>query len=415
LVGKPPIKGGFEEKVPNDGWVKPEVEEGTSPIDQTTGFALSSDAAIPAKETTAFNSIRRVSPPLNTPTGRLERLAAQLNIVASDNARNGSGSLPRRPERDTTTPPMALSDAPNASVIYGSNGILNYYGSPPSESNSARSSGMASLLRQQAELDRSVAELQLFRDSEAPTETGAGGKTIESLRSDFTLSNFPRPPSEAITATNYGDDETDIGDRGVSRDVTSLSEFMKLPPPNLKASADFRFSGRPLSFPSALRVSRDSSLLGASERTIMNSGGTQYDVTSFIGGKSLHCIYNSLLLILPPLDLTIPVALSREAQAQAQAQAQTQASAQRGALTPPQEQDERGESPPARIGFATVVPVPRAPNERAQNSNLRASQRYRQGLPSGVKLKISNPILPTNSVDGPNTNAYERPRPVPPA
>ncbi|KIJ45588.1 hypothetical protein M422DRAFT_778806 [Sphaerobolus stellatus SS14] len=401
LMGKSPVQ---------EDYTQPDVESGSSPVDQTTGFAIPSDIYTPAQEITpVFNPARR-SQGIPTPTGRFERLAAELNLGSPKNgedARSPTRSPPQTsagassPRRlgDSTTPPMiGLPAAPNASIIYGANGILNYYNAPGSDTNSARSSGIASLLRQQAELDRSVAELQMFspniRDSTVQ-DPSIISKNIESFRSDFSLSNFPRPPSEAVT--NY-DERTDSGDRTISRDVSSLKDFSKLPP-LLKGSNDFRFSGRPLSFPSALRFSRDSSLLGA-ERTFINSNGTQYDVTSFIGGA------------IP--DLTIPIAAGNT---QSQPQSQAQPEQERGILTPPREADERDSLPAAQINYATLVPVPPriAVTPADRNMVRNGSARTRQGLPSTVKLKISNPIQ-TISVDGmEGASAYERPRPVPPA
>ena len=182
------------------------------------------------------------------------------------------------------------------SPIYGLDGV-RYHGqlSPLSRPSSVRSSGMESLLRQQAELDKSVAELQLFSGS-VSASSGMGlsvpREKADSVRSDISLSNFPEPPLDSLPRL------ADVGVSGVL--TTSRQGFqsqqrqadamLPLPviarPPRLSSLTRTAQSRRRQSFPSINpRSSIDSAMLGVDGRTVINSGGTQYDVTSFIGGQ----------------------------------------------------------------------------------------------------------------------------------
>jgi hypothetical protein len=145
------------------------------------------------------------------------------------------------------------------------------------------------LMRQQNELDKSIAKLKLLSmdmkdtqaSEEAPTldnsstvvrENVASVKTRSqsttrtgslSPRSEFSLSVFPIPPLTSESATE---------DRQLSK-----PNIRKLPePPTIASNQTIPLGSVPDSPSQASTVAR------------MMSGGTQYDVTSFIGSKPRH-------------------------------------------------------------------------------------------------------------------------------
>ncbi|KZT30378.1 hypothetical protein NEOLEDRAFT_1082225 [Neolentinus lepideus HHB14362 ss-1] len=196
----------------------------------------------------------------------------------------GAPSVQRSPS------PQSLPPAP--SPIYGLNNnmpdtlMVEPSFRPTSIIESQRSSGISALLRQQQELDRSIAQLRLFSprntmQSEFSTETKDKiSPESASLRSEFSLSKFPVPPWQ---------DQDDDGNRTPRARPASISEEVPtdLVPPQMPAAIESR--RQQLSFPSTTRgTSIDSTNtvtdLGANK---FDSHGTQYDVTSFIGNLTV--------------------------------------------------------------------------------------------------------------------------------
>ncbi|KAI0932364.1 hypothetical protein AcW1_000488 [Taiwanofungus camphoratus] len=168
--------------------------------------------------------------------------------------------------------------------------------------NSSRSSRISDLLRQQAELDRSIAALRIFspsnesiapRKSSPPlpfdlpqTDESDQRKTRSSAPSDVSLSNFPDPPwgrtSTATTMTilpavPLPSDGTSSVPNNIGDDATLLPAPAE--PPVMFAVTDGDYASNSRS-PTPL-VDMEPDVLP--NRSRMNSGGTQYEITSFIG------------------------------------------------------------------------------------------------------------------------------------
>lgn len=201
-----------------------------------------------------------------------------------------------------TMPNVAPGDEVRStdSPVYGLNGIVTPGPAEPESPTLARPSSLAppapsaeresvnsfdELLRQQTELDKSIAALRLF--SRSPTTTSfplppepdsntksmsiSSGKSV-SARSEFSLSIFPDPPPV---------------DRTSVVPIPVLSGRARDPPfPSRRARRQstvphsaISMAGPELDAPdSPTRVRFDSSV----------SAGTQYDVTSFIGGEFIR-------------------------------------------------------------------------------------------------------------------------------
>lgn len=153
---------------------------------------------------------------------------------------------------------------------------------------SARSSRISELIRQQAELDKSIAMLRLFSvdDASASKSSESGDRTART-QSDLSLSNFPEPP---------------WGRASVGSTITVLSPSVAgLNPEAVNTEGDLAIAEEPppviLTEPPALDtavdnyVQRDSSISPVVDESILasrsrvDSAGTQYEITSFIGGE----------------------------------------------------------------------------------------------------------------------------------
>ncbi|KAJ7170131.1 hypothetical protein C8R46DRAFT_896268, partial [Mycena filopes] len=224
------------------------------------------------------------------------------------------------------TMPAVIADSEETrnteSPIYGLNGILasttaapespTLARRPPSQAtmlsvrqdladNNNRESvnSFDELLRQQTELDKSIAALRLFSptmtsmsasslpippDPEPTADSresrfGGGDRTLSissgTNRSEFSLSIFPEPPPV---------------DEGVVRGSPLLLPESILPPA-LALGGRARDPPFPAGRRRQSRVPRSalSNLDSADVEGVRASEGTQYDVTSFIGGESLTC------------------------------------------------------------------------------------------------------------------------------
>ena len=166
------------------------------------------------------------------------------------------------------------------------------------------------LLRQQTELDKSIAALKLLspqqdtniqysgRNSWSRSASPCASKDRSnstlgrpsSLKSDFSLSNFPDPPDppeiDQITSTNGLPLPTVVSDIRLNADGRvrlnlQTDNLDNLAPPRMPVLNDF--SNSP---PSLLGWGSDGSAISMSRLGKINSTGTQYDVTSFIGSES---------------------------------------------------------------------------------------------------------------------------------
>ncbi|KAA1468174.1 hypothetical protein DENSPDRAFT_814242 [Dentipellis sp. KUC8613] len=195
-----------------------------------------------------------------------------------------------------TIPPSTYGRSEAVSPIYGLNGTLRggryspYTANPPTNFDipSTRSSGLENLFREQSEIEKSIAALRLLASSPADprssqaisvaSERGVdpefmtvpprSGPESASVRSEFSLSSFPQPPEA----------------RRSSRSKSMLS--VELLPPRMPAA--MTTIAEMQSLPSSARNSEDTLQLNIGQGGRFESAGTQFDVTSFIEGKSRH-------------------------------------------------------------------------------------------------------------------------------
>jgi hypothetical protein len=170
------------------------------------------------------------------------------------------------------------------------------------------------LLRQQTELDNSIAALRLLsprRDSgedarvqfdlpsapaspDGPKELNRSNSSValpsSSRRSEFSLSNFPEPPMTFTATANGIPSPTstlkarfDSDDERRSKSVVKTEGITGLPLPKMPALSDY--PSTPQSMPNSPgRNSSDTGNMSSGvSRMKVDSAGTQYDVTSFIG------------------------------------------------------------------------------------------------------------------------------------
>ena len=158
-----------------------------------------------------------------------------------------------------------------------------------------RNSDLSNLFRKQEELDNSIAALKLLGDSTDPPSTPSSKQSREpsTARSDFSLSNFPRPP------WIDGSDSDDLGEPPLSAGSvrTVRQPRLRFNPPSISVDnvpfdlippripAAMAEHNRTLSVP--VSESAESDLLMSARTPRFDSQGTQYDVTSFIGSRSL--------------------------------------------------------------------------------------------------------------------------------
>jgi len=146
--------------------------------------------------------------------------------------------------------------------------------------NSARSSDMSSLLRQQAKLDKSVAGLQLY--SSSPANRSRLNGSYSPAQSEFSLSRFPEPPYVA-NGGRFSSASRASGTVTGEDFIVDDMEFTLVPPQMPAASGAGAEGGRQTSFPLSSRGSNTESIDLSSRNRMYDSNGTQYDVTSFIG------------------------------------------------------------------------------------------------------------------------------------
>ena len=172
---------------------------------------------------------------------------------------------------------------------------------------SSRQSGYESLLREQDQLERSIAALKTMfeqgssgegrrngspdtafqpsrRSKLRESSTTAYGPTSASNRSDFSLSVFPEPPEVQITEN--------------LRRIRPLSSSTSALTPT---QISYDIGGR--SFPVSTSGIDDVAVLALGG---MESAGTHYDVTSFIGGAPARFPSRDVVAKLPVTGLTSP-------------------------------------------------------------------------------------------------------------
>ncbi|KAG1783808.1 hypothetical protein EV702DRAFT_1190834 [Suillus placidus] len=220
-------------------------------------------------------------------------------------------------ENGTTVIMTAPPDPPaQDSPIYAIKGFTPQPPQVPSRQCSS-SGSLEELLELQNELDKTIATLRLFSPSSpsslSPTSTSPNSPSsstsdstqAEQLRrssstcartlSDFSLSNFPSPPWLAsrapalpspLPAVKLRSKEDRRARLRLGQD--SISDTLELPPPRIPAAlADMPSSPRS-DLTSDSPYKEDNGVLSADAGRSyrFNSGGTQYEITSFIDGKS---------------------------------------------------------------------------------------------------------------------------------
>jgi hypothetical protein len=283
----------------------PNPSRGPTVYSPTMPKGLPSITMAPIYPLTIRSLSRNPRPPLREPvsptTMSVPQIASTSNpLVFPEAAASPSGTSFRVTREYGSLPrslqyPSQMTNPGDESPIYSLGGIIASLGGdllPDEELRSQRggradsamySPAAASFLQKQAELERTYLQeltperspppqlLYGLADGANPSVPSFEQETT-SFRSDFTLSNFPSPPPAALgypsfsrrgsVDTRYG--EVDLDDLRIT-----------LIPPRMPAAG----SGRRTSFPS---TTRGSDIL--QPRSMNISNGTQWDVTSFIGG-----------------------------------------------------------------------------------------------------------------------------------
>lgn len=286
-------------------WIQDRAERGESPVAESIDEKAGSDAQELSPAEPKQSPIYR--DPVYTVVVRDSVATLPQATAAAAAAAAPPEPLPTVPQRVYSReldkqylyPSTPTSAQDTASPIHGLYGVVNGRRAPaPAPGSplgavtvdaagdaSARSSGISLLLRQQAELDRSIAALQLFSSagdaSPRASSVGSGGTPHGSAR--FSLSKFPDPPwgraSVASTAAMGGRDSV------VLRPEAALQAAMRqrvsvaasLVPPVERT--------RQQSVPLSELEAGDSFLAPFRRNPRVNSSGTQYEITSFIGRK----------------------------------------------------------------------------------------------------------------------------------
>ncbi|KAF8605035.1 hypothetical protein BDV93DRAFT_521918 [Ceratobasidium sp. AG-I] len=234
-------------------------------------------------------------PPTESPSGTSFRITREYGLTV------------RSPSPQSLRIPSRMTNSGDESPIYGLEGIIASLGEdllPDEEYRPQRtlradsatySPGAASFLQKQVELDQSVADLRAFSPRRPPPQPLDLGENLElvpsagqestSLRSDFSLSNFPSPPPAIFTYPRS--ERNSISTRPGEVDLDDIG--FTLAPPRMPVVAT---DGRQTSFPS---TTRGSDIMQIQSRPAANSNGTQWDVTSFIGGSETRTPSSSVI------------------------------------------------------------------------------------------------------------------------
>lgn len=187
--------------------------------------------------------------------------------------------------------PRALTPNSTDSPIHGLHGIIQPLQRRPTEKSttsqaapdpddprlmfdeSARSSGISGLLRQQEELDKSIAALKLFSaDANTNRDTRSSFDTTShttKAASEFSLSNFPEPP--------WG--RASVDSMSTVRPIVPVVPVVEEPEELVIEEVG---RNREQSIPVSENGIRE--ILTTNRNVRSESGGTQYEITSFIGG-----------------------------------------------------------------------------------------------------------------------------------
>lgn len=347
-------------------WNQSEVEKGESPVERIIngrGSPYSYDSAVELPRETQNWKDPMQSTMMNDPSPeQAGRIESRWTLTTASSRRNSTSES--REQRNGHSDPSTTSFPPppskrsllaqssysigsyygNGSVadrsssefqaggfprntdspVYGLNGIVQRAPqgrSGPGSVARTRSSALSfnELLRQQTELDKSIAALKLLspqqetnpqysrRNSRSRSASPGGSRNRSnstlgmpsSLKSEFSLSNFPDPPETFPNTPANGSPvptaalnirSTPKYDNRARLNLRT-ENIGDLAPPRMPVLNDFPNS--PQSMPGSPNRSSDESAINMSRMGKIDSAGTQYDVTSFIGSESK---YTSLIL-----------------------------------------------------------------------------------------------------------------------
>ncbi|KAH7915406.1 hypothetical protein BJ138DRAFT_998063 [Hygrophoropsis aurantiaca] len=215
-----------------------------------------------------------------------------------------SSSCPRYDRDSDHAVIMTAPPDPQAqeSPIYGLDGIRRRPFWQGNQSSQQSSVSFEELMRQQSELDKSIAALRLFSPHGSPTnassEKSSDAEFSEKTRfssstaalSDFSLSHFPEPPwvTSPLPALPSPLPPSSLRMREDRRARLALVTDVKinelLPPRMPVVLDDIPRSPHSQTMPDSPYRGDNESLAAAAGRSPrFNSGGTQYEITSFIG------------------------------------------------------------------------------------------------------------------------------------
>ena len=318
-------------------WNQEEAERGQSSFDKIVIDGRESPYNSPAEQSKEIQNWKdpMATTVMNDPLPKTEEPSASQwttttvsrnSISDSLHAKNASNNNPDMPPLQ---PPRMLStysigsyygDRQTDSPVYGLDGIVlrnNQGRQTPNSVARTRSSAMSftELLRQQTELDDSIAALRLLSpqqesgqevrmqfnlqqpapaSSPMPKDLNRSNSTVtlpsSSRRSDFSLSNFPEPPM-TFTATANGipspmstsKQSFDTDDERRSKLTIKADGATSLPLPKMPILSDYPSTPQSLPNSPGRNSSDTGNMSGNVSRMKVDSAGTQYDVTSFIG------------------------------------------------------------------------------------------------------------------------------------
>ena len=242
---------------------------------------------------------RPQSPPTEKPKLEAPRLGKGYTLSVASRYSDPDLSPPEMIDRKSFQ-----ADSP----VFGLNGIVR----PPNgqlradspqgslttaDPDGSTDSGISNLFRKQEELDKCLAALKLFdgaTDLPISPSSSKPSREPSTVRSDFSLSNFPHPPWE---------DTQDSGDLVESRLSSSSAHTIhpsRFGPPSISVDnvpfdlvpprmpVSMMEHNRTLSLP--VSESAESDVLVSARTQRFDSQGTQYDVTSFIGSTFLGLV-----------------------------------------------------------------------------------------------------------------------------
>lgn len=263
-------------------WIQDQAERGMSPVAEVV------ETPLPEKSFDSIATEPKQSPVAKEPVYATIVISDPVDPVEVASPRAAAITVPPRVysrefDKQYLYPTTPNSPSQTDSPIHGLYGVVNAK-RPPSVSTtrsmtpdedprdvfdrSARSSGISGLLRQQEELDKSIAALKLL--SGAGDESRRTSSTGTATPNRFSLSVFPEPPWGRASIASAA--RPVLGSLAIASAQRSRASSPDRP--------------RQQSIPLSELAAGDSDFLLPFRRNIRTaSAGTQYEITSFIGRK----------------------------------------------------------------------------------------------------------------------------------